>query len=51
VIFDPAKVNDTATFEKPHGYAAGIPHVIVNGVVVVRNGEHTAARAATAARR
>jgi N-acyl-D-amino-acid deacylase len=44
VIFDPAAVGDTATFEKPHSYAAGIPHVIVNGVLVVKDGEHTNAR-------
>jgi N-acyl-D-amino-acid deacylase len=44
VVFDPARVGDTATFERPHGFAAGIPHVLVNGVVVVRNGEHTGAR-------
>ena len=35
---------DTATFEKPHGFAAGIPWVFVNGVAVVKNGEHTGAR-------
>ena len=44
VVFDPARVADTATFEKPHAYAAGIPFVLVNGVVVVRNGEETDAR-------
>jgi len=44
VVFDPATVADTATFEKPHAYPRGIPHVIVNGVPVVRNGETTAAR-------
>ena len=44
VVFDPARVGDTATFERPHGFAAGIPHVLVNGVAVVRNGEHTGAR-------
>ncbi|MBA3885577.1 MAG: D-aminoacylase [Acidobacteria bacterium] len=44
VIFDAATIADTATFEKPHGYAAGIPHVIVNGIPVVRDGEHTNAR-------
>ncbi len=42
-MFDPAAVRDTATFEKPHAFAAGIPHVLVNGIAVVRNGEHTGA--------
>jgi N-acyl-D-amino-acid deacylase len=41
VIFDPARVADTATFEKPHAYATGIPYVLVNGVVVVKKGEQT----------
>jgi N-acyl-D-amino-acid deacylase len=44
VIFDPEIVGDAATFEKPHAYATGIPHVLVNGVPVIRNGEHTGAR-------
>jgi N-acyl-D-amino-acid deacylase len=44
VVFDPAAIRDTATFEQPHAYPQGIPHVIVNGVAVVRNGEHTRAR-------
>ena len=35
---------DTATFDKPHAYAAGIPYVLVNGVVVVDRGEQTDAR-------
>jgi len=43
VVFDPARVGDAATFEKPHAYATGIPHVLVNGVFVVRDGEHTGA--------
>ena len=43
VLFDPATVSDAATFEKPHAYATGIPYVLVNGVVVVRMGEHTGA--------
>jgi len=42
-IFDPAAVADTATFEKPHSFAAGVPYVLVNGVVVVRKGEDTGA--------
>jgi N-acyl-D-amino-acid deacylase len=42
-VFDPNAVADVATFEKPHAYARGIPYVVVNGVVVVRKGEHTGA--------
>ncbi len=45
VIFDPAKVADTATYAKPHSYPVGIAAVIVNGVVTVRNGKHTGAKA------
>jgi N-acyl-D-amino-acid deacylase len=44
VILDPATIADRATFEKPHQYAVGIRDVIVNGVAVLRNGEHTNAR-------
>jgi N-acyl-D-aspartate/D-glutamate deacylase len=44
VVFNPATVRDTATFERPHGFAEGVPYVLVNGVVVVRNGEHTGAK-------
>jgi len=42
-VFDASTIADAATFEKPHAYAEGIPFVIVNGVVVVRKGEHTGA--------
>lgn len=41
VIFNPAKVKDNATFEKPHQYAEGMIHVFVNGVQVLKEGEHT----------
>jgi N-acyl-D-amino-acid deacylase len=44
VLFDAATVGDAATFEVPHAYATGIPHVIVNGVLVVTNGAHTGAK-------
>ena len=47
----PARFDDAATFEKPHAYAAGIPYVLVNGVVVVKNGEHTRARPGVAVTR
>ena len=44
VIFDPATVTDKATFEKPHQYAEGFSHVVVNGVLVVDEGKTTGAR-------
>lgn len=43
VIFDPSEIEDHATFEQPHQYATGMHHVIVNGEVVLRDGEHTGA--------
>jgi dihydroorotase/N-acyl-D-amino-acid deacylase len=43
-IFDPAKVRDLATFEKPHQYAVGFSFVLVNGEVVFESGATTAAR-------
>ncbi len=45
VMFDPATIAETATYEKPHSYPVGIAAVIVNGVVTVRNGKHTQAKA------
>ncbi len=42
-IFDPAKIQDHATFEKPHQYSTGMVHVFVNGTQVLANGEHTGA--------
>lgn len=42
-IFDMNRISDAATFQDPHKYAEGIPHVIVNGVAAVKNGEHTGA--------
>ncbi len=44
VVFDRATVGDAATFDQPHAYARGIPHVLVNGVPVIRSGEHTGAK-------
>jgi N-acyl-D-amino-acid deacylase len=44
VIFDPATIQDHATFEKPHQYATGVAHVFVNGTQVLENGEHTGAK-------
>jgi len=41
VAFDPSEVADQATFEDPHQYPLGVPLVVVNGVVTLREGEHT----------
>lgn len=41
VIFDPNKIQDKATFEKPHQLAEGMLHVLVNGKQVVKDGQHT----------
>lgn len=40
-VFDPDAIQDHATFEEPHQYATGMVHVFVNGVQVLKNGEHT----------
>jgi len=40
-VFDPAAIQDHATFEEPHQLATGMHHVFVNGSHVLRNGEHT----------
>ncbi|MCU0356308.1 MAG: D-aminoacylase [Cyclobacteriaceae bacterium] len=43
-IFDPERIADHATFEKPHQYSTGMVHVFVNGTQVLKDGEHTGAR-------
>lgn len=43
VIFDPTKIQDHSTYENPHQYSSGMIHVFVNGVQVLKNGEHTGA--------
>ena len=43
-VFDPAKVQDKATFEEPHQLAEGMVHVFVNGSHVLKDGKHTGAK-------
>jgi N-acyl-D-aspartate/D-glutamate deacylase len=43
-VFDPATIQDHATFEKPRQLATGVSEVFVNGAEVVHNGVHTGAK-------
>ena len=43
VVFDPATVRSNATYDEPRRFPTGIDHVIVNGTLVVDDGEHTGA--------
>jgi len=43
VVFDPATIQDHATYAEPHQLAEGVRHVFVNGVLTVSDGKHTGA--------
>lgn len=51
VAFDPHRVSDPATYENPRQFPEGMPHVLVNGAFVVRDGELTGATPGTAIRK
>jgi N-acyl-D-amino-acid deacylase len=48
VVFDPEAIIDTATYDDPRQYPAGIPHVIVNGRIAIDGGRATGALAGEA---
>ena len=50
-VFDPQTIQDHATFEKPMQYATGVSEVWVNGIEVIRDGEHTGAKPGRVVRR
>ena len=51
VVFDYEALEEASTLERPHAYARGVEHVVVNGTPVVHNGEHTGARPGRVLRR
>jgi N-acyl-D-amino-acid deacylase len=51
VVFDPARIRDTATFFEPHQYAEGVEYVLVNGRLAVDEGRLTWERAGTVLQR
>jgi N-acyl-D-aspartate/D-glutamate deacylase len=44
VVFDPLRIKDLSTYENPHQYPIGISHVMVNGKLTIKNGEHLGTR-------
>jgi N-acyl-D-amino-acid deacylase len=50
VVFDAEKISDPSTYRDPHHYAVGVPYVLVNGVAVIKDGQHTGAKPGAAVR-
>jgi N-acyl-D-amino-acid deacylase len=50
VVFDPRKITDHATYDRPHQLATGVLHVLVNGTPVLKDGDHTGAKPGRAVR-
>jgi dihydroorotase/N-acyl-D-amino-acid deacylase len=50
VVFDPATISDRATYEQPKQLSVGVRQVFVNGVQVIRDGQHTGAKPGRALR-
>ncbi len=50
VVFDPQTIQDHSMFDNPHQYSTGVNHVVVNGVQVLKDGEHTGATPGVALR-
>jgi N-acyl-D-amino-acid deacylase len=48
VVFDPKTIQDHATFEKPHQYSTGVNYVLVNGQLVLNEGQHSGVRSGRA---
>ncbi len=44
IVFDPGRIADHATYDRPHQYATGVETVLVNGTLVLDRGEHTGAK-------
>ncbi len=51
VVFDAERIRDRASFGEPHRLSTGVAHLLVNGVAVIRDGEHTGARPGRGVRR
>jgi N-acyl-D-amino-acid deacylase len=51
VAFDPHYVNDPGTYDNPRQFPDGMPHVVVNGEFIIRDGESTGAMPGTAIRK